>query len=177
MHANPSTNGAAKPSTNGHAAAPLNPDGDGSAGRDSQGRFAPGNRCSVGNPHHRRVAMLREAALATITPDDMRRIFSRWRDMAVEGDLAAGALLVKYVWGRAPCMDADSVDLDEWARIRSWPSRAEMMVAGIDTVTPADAVEAVKQTRSKKPNVIDADGVPTGEELVRERKRQEKRRR
>ena len=45
--------------------------GDGTRGRDGQGRFAKGNKGGPGNPFARRVAALRQAVLDCVTEQDL----------------------------------------------------------------------------------------------------------
>ena len=50
------------PSTNGHN------------GRDSSGRFTPGNKLGRGNPFNKRACELRNALLEAVGPEDVRDI-------------------------------------------------------------------------------------------------------
>lgn len=72
------------------------PNGD----RDSRGRFAPGNKLAVGNPHARRVAQFRTAMFGAVTEDDLRQIAAKLAEMALAGDTTAAKLLLGYLLGR-----------------------------------------------------------------------------
>src|SRR5205807_1722116 len=61
----------------------------GRAQRDAQGRFVKGNEGGPGNPFARRVAELRKAAMAAVTPEDMGAIMAIMAQKAKEGDVAA----------------------------------------------------------------------------------------
>jgi hypothetical protein len=62
---------------------------DGANGRDTAGRFLPGNTYGGGNPHAAAVAKLRAAALAAVTTEDIHAIFRKLVDLALAGDVAA----------------------------------------------------------------------------------------
>ena len=68
-------------------------------GRDSRGRFAPGNRGGPGNPHSRKVAQLRSALLRAVTQTDLRAIVQTLVNAAKQGDLAAAKLLFDRLLG------------------------------------------------------------------------------
>ena len=73
------------------------PDDD---GRDSRGRFAPGNTASRGNPHARRVAKLRSILLEAVTDDDFRAVARKLIELARSGDLKAIKELLDRTLGR-----------------------------------------------------------------------------
>src|SRR5579871_686306 len=71
------------------SATPLSNDSPTPAGRDSRGRFAPGNKGGPGNPYTRRCAALRQAMLDVVTPEDLQAIMRELIDRARQGDIAA----------------------------------------------------------------------------------------
>ena len=84
------------------------PNGD----RDRQGRFQPGNTCAVGNPHARRVAVLRSVLVDAVAPEDLRELGKKLLEYAKAGDLDAARLLPSYVIGKpAEFEDPDRVEL------------------------------------------------------------------
>ena len=68
-------------------------------GRDANGRFGKGNHGGPGNPFARRTAKLRQAALAAVSPGDIREIFQVLKDKARQGDVPAIKLLLAYTVG------------------------------------------------------------------------------
>src|SRR5262245_21478919 len=106
-HAPASGNAAAPPAPPPVPAPPEPPSPTGANGAESgpgrdptSGRFTPGNRCAMGNPHARRVAQLRNALFEVATPDAMRRVTARLVALAEGGDLRAAELLLRYTLGR-----------------------------------------------------------------------------
>ena len=90
-------NGAAKnsPSRNGvNGPSPNGANGPVPSGREPDGRFAKGNSGGPGNPFARRVAALRQAALESVTPDDMRAIMAMLTALARDGDVAAAKVVL-----------------------------------------------------------------------------------
>jgi hypothetical protein len=69
-------------------------------GRDSRGRFGPGNKCGKGNPLARRAQTLRFALLAAVRPEDVHRILWRMIKLALRGDIAAARIVLDRVFGR-----------------------------------------------------------------------------
>ena len=76
-----------------------------SNGRDSAGRFAPGNSASNGNPHARRVGQLRSAMLAAVSEDDVRDVIKAMIKKAVDGDTAAARILLDRCLGPSESLD------------------------------------------------------------------------
>jgi hypothetical protein len=63
----------------------------------------------------------------------------------MEGDTAAGKLLLTYALGRAAAApDPDGADLDEWRRLVGNPTAAEVAAATHDGILPPEAVEHVR---------------------------------
>jgi hypothetical protein len=125
---------------------------DGGTGHDERGRFTKNNKCAVGNPFAREVTKLRAALVHAITPDKMTRLAERLYAQAMEGNVAAAELLLRYCIGRAlPAPDPDDMDADEWRRLRDGPGAGEFCVANIDTIPTAQAVELLRQLRERLP--------------------------
>lgn len=53
------------------------------------GQFVKGNKASRGNPHAAKVAKLRSAMLAAMTPDAVVRIIAELETLAESGDVQA----------------------------------------------------------------------------------------
>src|SRR5262249_15217418 len=83
---NGARSGAAKNAAKGAAPAPKKD------GRDSCGRFAPGNRGGVGNPFARQVAALRAEILSRCTRERIGKITEKFLTMAEAGDHAAAKI-------------------------------------------------------------------------------------
>ena len=79
-----------------------------SNGRDSAGRFAPGNSASNGNPHARRVGQLRSAVLAAVSEEDVRDVILAMMKKATEGDVAAARIFFDRCLG--PPIAADILE-------------------------------------------------------------------
>jgi hypothetical protein len=146
MSSSPSSNGIPKPSTNGHAAAPpLNPVVTDKSGRDEKGRFSTGNRAACGNPVNRRMSELRCSLLKALDEDKMRILGDRLYQRALDGDMVAAGLLLRYCIGvPRECPDADGLDQDEWQRLRSLPSKQALFVAMTDAVPVDEALDAMR---------------------------------
>ena len=83
------------------------PSPNGSNGRDSKGRFAPGNSGGPGNPAGKYVYELKRTILELMTADGCARMHRVWEAMATKaeaGDTAAARLVAEYSIGR-PAMD------------------------------------------------------------------------
>jgi hypothetical protein len=76
---------------------PLGPVSD---GRDSRGRFGPGNKAAKGNPYAKRVAQLRAALLKSVSRDDVREIIRALVEKARGGDVAAAREVLDRCLGR-----------------------------------------------------------------------------
>jgi hypothetical protein len=83
-------------------------------GRESNGRFAAGNKGGPGNPFARHTARLRKMLLETVSDDDMRAVFQKLVELARGGDVTAIKLLLAYAIGKpTDAVDPDTVDLKE----------------------------------------------------------------
>ena len=68
--------------------------------RGRNGRFLPGNPGGPGNPQAARVAQLRAATLAAVTPAQMKRVMRSLVEKAIDGDVAAARLLLERCLGK-----------------------------------------------------------------------------
>jgi len=70
--------------------------------RDNKGRFIPGNQAAVGRRqnHAERAAELREAALAEVTGDDLRRIIRKLVELAAAGNVPAAREVLDRTLGQ-----------------------------------------------------------------------------
>ena len=90
-----------------------------SEGRAANGRFVNGNVGGPGNPFARRVAELRQAALAAVTPEDIHAIISKMTQMAREGNVPAAKLVLAYTIGKpGPAPEPDRLDAEEWKHFK-----------------------------------------------------------
>lgn len=69
--------------------------------RDESGRFLKGNPPGPGNPHVKRIAELKAAVLAAVSPDDLRRVVETLVRLATDGeDVAASKVLMDRLFGK-----------------------------------------------------------------------------
>ena len=88
-------------------------------GRDTKGRFVPGNSGGPGNPFYRRMAAMRKVIAEAVDEDDLKRITAAMKKKAEEGDTAAAKLIFQYAAGKPEAAaDPDRVDVDEWQTFR-----------------------------------------------------------
>src|SRR5258708_533348 len=89
--------------------------------RETNGRFASGNKGGPGNPFARQVAALRHALVSAFTPDDLKEFARALGEKARKGDVAATKLIFQYTLGKpAPCPNPDRLDVDEWRGLREY---------------------------------------------------------
>jgi hypothetical protein len=74
-------------------------------GRAISGRFAPDNKLAKGNPHARRVARLRSALFAAVTPSDLRDVLAGLLTQAKAGDVASIKELLQRLLGPRESID------------------------------------------------------------------------
>ncbi|MBN2560302.1 MAG: hypothetical protein JXQ75_05170 [Phycisphaerae bacterium] len=92
----------------------MAPAANGKNGRDSGGRFAPGNRFG-GNPHGGTVAKLRAVMLKAVPVERLERIVDVLLREAESGNLKAIKLVLSYTIGR-PIDINESIRLEESVR-------------------------------------------------------------
>ncbi len=82
-------------------AGPIPNGGNGEApkGRDRRGRFVKGNPGGPGNPHARKVAVLRGELLGAVSRTALRRVVKRMVALAEGGDVQAAKLLLDRLFG------------------------------------------------------------------------------
>jgi hypothetical protein len=79
-------------------------------GNKSGHRFQPGNKCGRGNPAYRRLCELRAAVHEVVGKEQIRQLFERLLQLALEeGDMAAAKLLLDYSIGRPLAAASDYV--------------------------------------------------------------------
>jgi hypothetical protein len=147
---------------NGHAKRP-GPDGpavktvcNGSAppqaepgGRAPDGRFAAGNRCAKGNPHHRRMAALRTAFLTAATEERLKALGEKLYAAAVGGDWAAAKLFLLFTLGKPPePANPDTLDLEEFRLFAANPAKARVLVELLDGVDAGQAADMLAGKRA-----------------------------
>jgi hypothetical protein len=130
---------------------PSEPVADGAAphaadnGRDARGRFGKGNRFSCGNPFARRLAKMREAALAAVSETELTELFKALYRKALAGDAACAKVLLLYLIGKpAAAVDPDALDAQEWQQLEAAPTAARLFRVLSDCVSPDDACEEVR---------------------------------
>ncbi len=77
----------------------------GKRGRDSNGRFAKGNRLGQGNPLAGRAAKLRSELLRSVSEGDVKAVVKGLLAAARGGDVPAAKLVLSYTVGQPEAMD------------------------------------------------------------------------
>jgi hypothetical protein len=130
--------GEPSPIGNGSNGGPATPTPHIGAAQGPDGRFAKGNPGGPGNPFARQVAALRQAALAAITPEDVRAILAKMAELALGGDVQAAKLVLAYAIGKpAPPADPDRLDVQEWQHFKE---TAPMVNEAENLLTPEPRV-------------------------------------
>ncbi len=82
------------------------------SGRQSNGRFAPGNKGGPGNPHAKSVGRLRSAMLESVSETDVRAVMGKLTEAAKRGEPWAVKELLNRLFG--PPIPFDQLErLDE----------------------------------------------------------------
>jgi hypothetical protein len=114
-------------------------------GRESNGRFAKGNKGGPGNPFARKVAQLRAALVNFVTEDDMKHLCFVLKMRAEGGDMVAMKLLFQYVLGKpAETVDPDRLDVDEWQKMQEKsrpPEEATKVMGGLPAQTVCEVTK------------------------------------
>ena len=101
-----------------------------SEGRESNGRFAKGNRGGPGNPFARQTAAFRATLQRKVTERDIEEIADRLIADAKAGDNTATKLLFQYVIGKPqPATDPDKLDVDEFRGLQEAAVPPEVFAA------------------------------------------------
>ena len=88
-------------------------------GRNGSGQFTNGNKHGQGNPHFAKVASLRSAVLASVSPATVKKLVKSLVSQALAGDIAAAKVILPYLIGQP----ATSKDLE--IEIKSEPITVE----------------------------------------------------
>jgi hypothetical protein len=157
MHAAPSATAANVPTPE------HNPDTPAATGRDSHGRFAPGNPGGPGNPFYRRQAEFRRAALAAFTPEDVASLLRVMLALGRNGDTAAARVFLDYAVGKpAKAAEPDQADLHEWQLHQQTPRLAQVMDVMANSI---ETTRANQVTREVVPIVGDCHLKTLGQHL------------
>jgi hypothetical protein len=142
--------GKPSPIGNGSNRGPAAQTPNAAAARGPDGRYAEGNPGGPGNPFTRQVAALRQAAVAAITPDDVRAIVAKMAELALAGDVQAAKLVLAYALGKpAAAADPDRLDVQEWNHFKeAAPMLSEM--ESLLTPNPRVLLESVRWGRQAR---------------------------
>ena len=144
----PDAKPAVKPSAQS-APKPPNAKPAADAGRATNGQFAKGNKCSLGNPFARRIGALRTAFLNAVTDADVAAVARKLAELAASGDVQAAALFLAYAVGKpTQAVNPDRLDLDEFAVVDATPTKARVMATMLEAIAPAAAAELVRTDHS-----------------------------
>jgi hypothetical protein len=66
----------------------------------TDGRFAPGNKLSRGNPIHRKMHIMRRALLEAADTKSVKAVFTKLFDLALGGDVMVIRLYLEYCCGK-----------------------------------------------------------------------------
>jgi len=91
-------------------------------GRDTAGRFAPGNSGGPGNPHAKQVGSLRSAMLRAVSEEDMEAILGKLVALARSGNVPAAKEVLDRCLGRH--LEADLLERLEQLEEALEPRRA-----------------------------------------------------
>jgi hypothetical protein len=133
----------------------------GTKDRESNGRFAKGNRGGCGNPFARQVAAFRACLINSVTQDDFRAIVEQLLEMAKDGEIQAIKLLFSYLLGMPkPVVEPDELDLQEMHHAHQTAQAAQALQqaalarpASNDTSPPPDGLV-------EKPTTCEAEAPP-----------------
>jgi hypothetical protein len=142
----PSTHGSPTPEPTTSNANPASKETD-AKDRESNGRFAKGNRGGSGNPFARQVAAFRTCLINSVTQDDFKAIVEQLLEQAKDGEIQAIKLLFLYLLGTPkPVVEPDELDLNEMHLAHQ----------------TAQAAEALQKTAPAKPTANDTPPLPDG---------------
>src|SRR6188768_1597160 len=88
----------------------LNTNNPADAGRDTKGRFRPGNHGGPGNPNAGKMAQFRQVVLECVTHEEMRAAARKLYEMAIEGHWQSMKLFLLYTCGKPETMPTEMVD-------------------------------------------------------------------
>jgi hypothetical protein len=121
--------------------------------RQSNGRFAKGNRGGPGNPFARQVAAFRACLINSVTEEDMQEIVYKLVDWARDGNLQAIKLLFSYLLGTPkPVVEPDELDLHEMHLAHQTTLAAEaLQEQEAETAKPAAAAASLPDGEVGRP--------------------------
>lgn len=88
----------------------MEPTHNGDNGRDTRGRFLPGNPGGDGNPHAAAVNRFRAAMMATVTEADVKAVITKLVQAAKAGEPWAVKELLDRIIGRARPTETDEAN-------------------------------------------------------------------
>jgi hypothetical protein len=110
------------------------------SGRDARGRFTKNNPGGPGNPFARQSAAFHQAVRAAVSKEQMLAITNKLTELALAGNLTAIKLLFAYTAGRPrEAVDADTLDIQEWALWRQAPAMLQEMPGVVQSLTAEHA--------------------------------------
>ena len=116
--------------------------------RETNGRFAKGNRGGPGNPHARQVAALRQAALEAVGPEQIKEIMNALVFKARTGDIAAARLVLSYTLGKPTTPpDPDRLDAEEWERFKETVPMFRELPGVVQAAAPELFLDLIRGTR------------------------------
>ena len=108
-------------------------------GRDTSGKFLPGNAGGPGNPYAQKVAKLRAVMLSAVTEKDMRAITKKLVKLASAGDLKAIELLLNRTLGKADSVPQVAIQNNVSASPEARRETAMRIIARIQAERATDA--------------------------------------
>src|SRR5688572_8101552 len=116
--------------------------------RETNGRFARGNRGGPGNPYARQVAALRQAALEAVGPEQIKEIMNALVLKARTGDIAAARLVLSYTLGKPTTPpDPDRLDAEEWERFKETVPMFRELPGVVQAADPDLFLNLIRETR------------------------------
>jgi len=103
-----------------------------SKGRDSRGRFSPGNLIGPGRPSRERERENLKSFASVVTPEELAKITQAIAAKAKRGDVPAARLLLEYAVGK-PTTRIEFTDREEYRVAGQSP--AEGMVSMMKRIT------------------------------------------
>src|SRR4051794_23254467 len=129
--------------TNNGAATNGRNDPAAATGRESNGRFAAGNRGGPGNPFARQTAAARKAIAEAVTAVQLAAIAAVMVKKALEGDVAAAKVVFSYAAGKpSSTPDPNTLDAHELA-VRRGNTATTEDVQGLFEACPASLLCAI----------------------------------
>ena len=134
------------------------------AGHESNGRFAKGNAGGPGNPHVRRIALMRAAVAEAVTVEDLVAVMRKLVALAMEGDREAAKLVLHSTIGKPADVRAE----------RHLDLREETSIPAASTPPPAGQNRVESERLATAPSVLPSVAPTAGERLLERRGEREK---